>query len=205
MEQDDNYNRLLQAVSKKAALDRETILAEAKAQVKEIEAQTRDELDQIQGQIRAEADRAILLEKDRLLGQSQMASRLVRQSARVRLLERAFAEAHKAMAALPKSPAYSDILGGLIAETLAFVGPDATIKVAASEETLCREWINKHKLTCQLDGINAEPGTVVALAKEGDREMDNSLATRLARVESLYQQDVAVTLFQEETKDRGHE
>jgi vacuolar-type H+-ATPase subunit E/Vma4 len=204
MGHDDNYDKLLQSVSKQATLDREKVLAEAKETVRQIEAQTQAEIGQIRNEIEAEAQREIRLEKDRLLGQSQMAFRLARQSSRVRLLRQAFAQAKKDVAALPQSPQYPAILGALIAEALAITGPDSLIKVAASEEKLCRAWIGQQKLSCQMQAIQAESGTVLAFAAQGDRQADNSLATRLARVESLCQQDVAVILFQDDAENRGN-
>lgn len=203
MGQDDNYDKLLQAVSQQAALDREKVLAEAKESVRQIEAQTRVEIEQIQSNIQAEAQREIRLEKDRLLGRSQMAFRLTRQSARVRLLKQAFAQAKKAVAALPKSPQYRDILGALMTEALAITGPDSRITVSVSEEKLCRAWLGQQKLSCQIQAIDAEPGTVLAVSAQGDRRVDNSLVTRLARVESLCQQDIAVVLFQDDAESRG--
>ena len=204
MGHDDNYDKLLQAVNQQATLDREKVLAEAKETVRQIEAQTQAEIGQIQNEIQAEAQREIGLEKDRLLGRSQMAFRLTRQSARVRLLKQAFALAQKAVAALPKSPQYRDILGALMAEALAVAGSDSLIKVAVSDEKLCREWILQQKLTCMMQAIEADSGTVLAFAAHGDQQVDNSLATRLARVESLCQQDVAVILFQDDAKTRGN-
>ena len=204
MGHDDNYDKLLQAVNQQATLDREKVLAEAKETVRQIEAQTQAEIGQIQNEIQAEAQREIGLEKDRLSGRSQMAFRLTRQSARVRLLKQAFALAQKEVAALPKLPQYRDILGALMAEALAVAGPDSLIKVAVSDEKLCREWIRQQKLNCTMQAIEADSGTVLAFAAHGDQQVDNSLATRLARVESLCQQDVAVILFQDDAKNRGN-
>ena len=95
MGHDENYDKLLQAVSQQAALDRDKVLAEAKESVRQLKAQTQVEIEQIQNKIQAEAQREIRLEEDRLLGRSQMACRLARQSVRVRLLKQAFALAQK--------------------------------------------------------------------------------------------------------------
>ena len=203
MGHDENYDKLLQAVSQQAARDRDKVLAEAKEGVRQLKAQTQVEIEQIQDKIQAEAQQEIRLEKDRLLGRSQMACRLARQGVRVRLLKQAFALAQKEVAALAQSPQYRDILGALMAEALAVVGPDSLIKVAVSDEKVCREWIRKQKLTCEMQAIDAEPGTVLAFAAHGDQQVDNSLATRLARVESLCPQDVAVILFQDDARKRG--
>jgi len=78
------------------------------------------------------------------------------------------------------------------------------IKVASSEEALCKEWISQQKLKRTVKGIEAEPGTVLVCASDGDRQVDNGLATRLARAESLCQQDVAKVLFNVDTDNRGH-
>jgi vacuolar-type H+-ATPase subunit E/Vma4 len=129
-----------------------------------------------------------------------MTHRLAYQSSRVRLLKQAFAQAREALAGLPRSPQYRDILGELLAEALTIVGPDALVKVAASDEKLCRAWISQRKLSCTVQAIDAEPGTVLAFAADGDRQVDNSLATRLARAESLFQHDVAPVLFQDATE-----
>jgi len=204
MGHDENYDKLLQAVSQQAALDRDKVLAEAKESVRQLKAQTQVEIEQIQNKIQAEAQREIRLEEDRVLGRSQMACRLARQGVRVRLLKQAFALAQKEVAAFPSSPQYRDILGALMAEALAVVGPDSLVKVAVSDEKLCREWIRQQKLTCTMQAIEAESGTVLAFAAHGDQQVDNSLATRLARVESLCQQDVAVILFQDDAKNRGN-
>ena len=203
MGHNDNYDKLLQAVSQQAALDREKVLSEAQEKVRQIEAQTQAEIEQIQGRIEAESQREIRLEKDRALGRSRMAFRLARQSVRVRLLKQAFDQARAEMDRLPQSPQYGDILGALIAEALTTVGPESLIKVAACDEKLCRAWIGRHKLSCTIQTIQAEPGTVLAFAANGDRQVDNSLSTRLSRVESLCQQDVAAVLFQDVAEDRG--
>ncbi|MCF7974730.1 MAG: V-type ATP synthase subunit E [Phycisphaerae bacterium] len=203
MAQDDNYDKLLHAVNEQATLDRGKVMAEAAEQVRRIEAQTHAEIEQLQGQIRARADREIDQEKDRLSGQSHMAFRAARQAARVRLLKQVFAEAEKAVAALPQSPQYRDILGALITEALAAAGPDALVKVAVSDEKVCRAWLSQHRLSCTVEGIKAERGTVLAVSADGDRQVDNSLSTRLARAESLCQQDAAAFLFQETSDNRG--
>ncbi len=199
----EEHDKLLQTVRERATLDRDAVLAQAKDQIRVIEAQTREDIAQIQRQIQAEAQQAIGLEKDRLSGQAKVAFRLARQASRVRLVKQAFAQAGKALAALPQSPEYRDILGALIAEALDIAGPEAQIKVAASEETLCRAWTRSHGLPCALQAIEAEPGTVLAMTPDGTREVDNSLATRLSRAESLCGHQVAAILFEEASVRRG--
>ena len=199
----EEHDKLLQTVREQAALDRDKILEQAQAQIRVIEAQTRDEGEQIQRQIQAEAQQAIVLEKDRLSGQAKAAFRLARQASRVRRVKQAFGQAGKALAALPQSPEYGDILGALIVEALDILGAEAQIKVAASEEALCRAWIRSQGLKCALQAIEAEPGTVLAITLDGTREVDNSLATRLSRAESLCSHEVASILFQEASVKRG--
>ena len=199
----EEHDKLLQTVRAQAALDRDKVLAKAKDQICVIEAQTRDGIEQIQRQIQAEAQQAIGLEKDRLSGQANVAFRLARQASRVRLVKEVFAQAGKALAALPQSPKYRDILGALIVEALDIVGPEAQIKVAASEETLCRAWMRSQGLRCALQAIEAEPGTVLVISPDGTREVDNSLATRLSRAESLCCHEVAAILFEEASVKRG--
>jgi vacuolar-type H+-ATPase subunit E/Vma4 len=199
----EEHDKLLQTVREQATLDRDKVLAQAQDQVRIIEAQTRDEIEQIERQIQAEAQRAIALERDRLSGQAKVAFRLARQASRVRLIKQAFAQAGNTLAALPQSPKYRDILGALIAEALDIVGPEAEIKVAASEETLCRAWIRSQGLRCSLQAVEAEPGTVLVISPDGTREVDNSLATRLSRAESLCSHEVAAILFEEASVKRG--
>ena len=201
MDRSRNEDKLLLAMDQQAARDREAILRDAQTLVREIEAQNQAAIERVQARIRIEADRTLRLERERLEGQSLVEFRRARQDIQTRLLQQVFRQARRELTALSKSPQYRDILAGLIAEALALTGPDAHVEVAAAEEKLCRDVIKQQALACSLQAAQVEPGTVRVVAADGARRVDNSLQTRLDRVESLCRHEVAALLFQETAQD----
>lgn len=197
MRHQEEQDKLLQAIRAEAALERDAILAKAQLQIDEIEAQTRDETEQIHAQIEAKVRQSLQLERDRLAGQSQAACRLTLQASRMRWIEKAFDEARQTILAMSESPQYPGILGALIVEALDVVGHDGQVSVAASEVKSCRTWLGRQGVSCDLQGIESGPGTVLAATTDGTRRVDNSLMTRLSRVESLCRHQVAAILFED--------
>ena len=203
MEKQSDSEALLKAIQDRAEQDRQEVLAQGRDYVTNIATQTDMAVDKINADGQRQAEQAIGRERDRLLGKAQADRRLALLGAKQRLLHDAFAQAEKEILAVSQSDSYREILGALISEAIDVTGPDSQMAVAGSEVLLCQSLIMEKGIAGTVASTQERAGTIRLTSADGQRRVDNSLHTRLARAQIHHQPEVARILFQERIDTTG--
>lgn len=192
---DETSEALLAAVRRQAEEERQEILAQAQREAQAIEAQADAQIERLKAEALNEANKAILIETDRLLGQARRDKSYALLCAKRRLLLQAFEQAGREIEALPHSDDYANILQTLMAEAVAAAGDNACLIVAKSEKALGKAAAAKLDVACSVKPSDHPPGTVIAASADGHRRIDNSLHRRLSKTEALRKHEIATLLF----------
>jgi vacuolar-type H+-ATPase subunit E/Vma4 len=185
----DDIEMLERAILTEAQDEAEQIKAEAEAKVEAIRKRAQEQ---------AEQEREAILERarqdvERLRGQAvataQLKARSQQLTNREQLLERVFQAAREKLSEIPKRPDYDKIAASLLREALvqlrvkkAEIRADKTTKELLDKsalEEISKELDGEFKITGELE----EGAGVVVEAAEGKLQYDNTLETRLNRLE----------------------
>jgi vacuolar-type H+-ATPase subunit E/Vma4 len=190
------------------------ILFEAQTDAEQIQADAKEKADAIrqQAQQRAESERREILmrstqEAERLRSQivatAQMKARTLQLEHREKLLDKVFNAAKERLSGLQKRPDFDKILAELIQEAVTQLKVDqAEVRAdAASQKVLKDQALNdlSKELKTQLSfGKALEEGTgIVVDADNGRLHYDNTLETRLSRLQSALRSAVYHVLMGE--------
>jgi vacuolar-type H+-ATPase subunit E/Vma4 len=190
------------------------ILRDAQAEAEQIREEAKTKADAVRQRMQeqAEKERQTILERakqeaERLRGQSiataQLKARTVQLEHREKLLDKVFEAARQRIPSLQKRPDYGKIAGELLREALIQLNASSA-EVHADEVTLkslkkdVLDEISK-ELNAQLKmGDALEEGTgVVVDASDGRLHYDNTLETRLNRLQSTLRSSVYQVLMGE--------
>lgn len=186
---DENIKVLSRAVLSDVQGDAEQILAEAKAKAEQIrqraQEQAEAERSKFLEQASVEADRV----RSQVIATNQLKSRTMLLEQREKLLEEVFDTARQQLASVQRGSDYGQIAQRLFREAILQLGGGAAL-VRADEETL------KSLTTSVLEDMSKETGTqirlgnplekghgVIAETEDGRRQYDNTLETRLKRMQ----------------------
>jgi len=201
--EEENIEALSRAVLCDAKIEAEQIQTDAKAKADAIRQRAKEQ---------AESESKAILEKahteaDRLRGQviasAQLKARTVQLEQREKLLDKVFEAARQKLSSIQKRPDYDQITGQLLREALiqlkadnAQVHADDTTLKTLKTQTL--EQISK-ELNAQISlGKSLENGIgVVVDASEGRLHYDNTLETRLSRLQNVLRSSVYHVLMGE--------
>lgn len=186
---DENIKVLSRAVLSDVQGDAEQVIAEAKEKAEKIRRRAQEQ---------AEAERAKILEQatveaERVRGQvvatNQLKARTMLLEQREKLLEEVFAAARQRLPSVQRDSDYEQIAQRLFREAIQQLGGGVAL-VRADEETL------KSLSTGQIESVSTETQTqvrmgeslekghgVVAETEDGHRQYDNTLETRLKRMQ----------------------
>lgn len=193
---DENIKVLSRAVLSDVQGDAEQVLAEARTKAEQIRERAREQ---------AEAERAKILdqatvEADRVRGQvvatNQLKARTMQLEQREKLLEEVFDSAKKRLSSIQRGSDYEKVAHRLLREAIQQLG-GGTIVVRSDEETL------KSLTTGALENLSNETGMqirlgdplekvhgVVAETEDKRRQYDNTLETRLRRMQNTLRSSV---------------
>jgi len=202
--EEENIEALSRAVLCEAKIEAEQIQTDAKAKADAIRQRAKEQ---------AESESKAILEKahteaDRLRGQviasAQLKARTVQLEQREKLLDKVFEAARQKLSSIQKRPDYDQITVQLLREALiqlkadhAQVHADDTTLKTLKTQTL--EQISK-ELNAQISlGKSLENGLgVVVDASEGRLHFDNTLETRLSRLQNVLRSSVYHVLMGEQ-------
>jgi len=193
-----------------------TVLCDAKTEAEQIQSDAKAKADVIRQRAKeqAESDSRAILEKaraeaDRLRGQviasAQLKARTVQLEQREKLLDKVFEAARQKLSSIQKRPDYDQIAAQLLREALiqlkadhAEVHADDTTLKTLNTQTL--EQISK-ELNAQISlGKPPENGLgVVVDASDGRLHYDNTLGTRLSRLQNVLRSSVYHVLMGEKS------
>jgi len=190
------------------------ILFEAQTDAEKIQAEAEEKADAIrqQAQQKAEAERKEILDRarqeaDRLRSQvvatAQMKARTLQLEHREKLLDKVFSAAKERLLGLQKRPDYDKIAAALIREALTQLQVDqAEVRADAATQKVLKDQILSSiskDLNVKLSaGETLEEGTgIVVDADNGRLHYDNTLETRLSRLQSALRSSVYHVLMGE--------
>ena len=195
MGQDPNAGGLFTAIEKSAEGERAVILAAAEAQAREIRARGQAEGERRKAEALRRLEKQLLGEEQRILGEARMEARGEKLLAKRRCIAEAFRRAREEILRLCASDAYPAALERLVEEAIAAAGEAEALEVREADAAAGRAKLAAMGAHLSVRGVAGNPGTVVALARDGRVRVDNSLLARLARAETGDESVVARHLF----------
>ncbi len=166
-----NVEQLLSAVKAKAGNERADILSDAEANKRKIIAEADAEIEKMQSEADRQMEKEIRVESDRILGSARAERRNRLLRVKREIVDDAFSRAREKLTELCKSKEYPKISKALVREAVDAVGGDGKVETGKSL------------------------GTIIVSTKNGHRRVDNSLMTRLTRVETTGIDRVARRIF----------
>lgn len=186
---DENIKVLSRAVLGDAREDAEQAMSEAKAKAETLRQEAQEDATTERSKILEQAKR----ESERVLSQAvavaQLKARTMQLEQREKLLENVFSEARKKLTIMQRDSDYAQVAERLLREALSQLGAN-TAKVRADKTTqelfttsMLEKLSTDLKVKIQL-GDALEKGTgVVVETLDGHRQYDNTLETRLKRMQ----------------------
>jgi vacuolar-type H+-ATPase subunit E/Vma4 len=187
------------------------IMVEAQDEANQLQAEAKEKADAIlkRAQAEAESERKLILDRakqdaDRLRSQatatSQLKSRSSQLEQREKILDNVFAEVKKQLDAVKKRPDYNAIAAMLVREALSQLKVNAA-EIRADESTqkvlkldeVSREFNGKFSFGDKLE----EGSGIVVNAADGKVHYDNTLETRLSRLQATLRSSVYKVLMGE--------
>jgi vacuolar-type H+-ATPase subunit E/Vma4 len=203
MRPEEEIDILSRAILKEAEVDAEQIREEAQAKADAIRQRAQEEAEkerqQILEQARQEAERL----RSQVVANAQLKARTLQLEHREKLLERVFEAAKQKLPAVQKRADYNKLAAQLLREALvqlkankARVQADATTQKVLSDGTLNQV---AKELNAELTmGEPLEEGSgIVVDAADGHLHFDNTLETRLRRLQSSLRSSVYHVLMGE--------
>ena len=189
----------------------QAIMLEARDEAEQLQVEAKEKADAIRkrAQAEAEAERKVILDRakqeaDRLKSQAsataQLKSRSTQLEQREKILDGVFEEVKKQLDAVKKRPDYAAIVAMLVSEALtqlkvteAEISADESTQKVLKLDEISKELKGKFSLSSKL-----EEGTgVVISAASGRINYDNTLETRLSRLQNTLRSSVYKVLMGE--------
>jgi len=201
--EEESIELLSRAILMEARNDAEQIQAEAREKADALRRQAQQQAEAERGQILAEAR----LEAERIRSQgvanAQMKARTLQLAHREKLLDKVFSTAREKLAGLQRRSDYEKIVASLVREAVTQLKVDQA-EVRADAAT--RDLLEKKLLESLTKELNAkltlgeplEKGTgIIVTADNGRLHYDNTLETRLERLQSALRSSVYHVLMGE--------
>jgi len=180
-----------------AQQEAQAILDEARAKADSLRSQAEAKAAVESERILAAARQTVEKLIDQATAKAQLEAQMLKLQRREQALQRALAKARLRLATIPERPDYADIVRRLISEAVTYMG-DAAFVIradAATQRVLDQILLADlaQQLNVQLEsGPQLEEGTgIVLTTPDGRRRYDNTLETRLARI----QEDVRTPVY----------
>ena len=202
---EENMEPLSRAILKEAEVDAQQMREEAKTKADAIRQRAREEAENVRREIleraRQEADRL----RSQTLSSAQLKARTMQLEHREKLLDRVFEAAKEKLADIQKRPDYDQLAAMLLREALVQLRVNkAEIRADQATRTLLEKKALKD-ISGELNGQftvseNLEEGRgVIVDAGEGRLHYDNTLETRLQRLQSTLRASVYKLLMGEQS------
>ncbi|HET9911614.1 MAG TPA: V-type ATP synthase subunit E family protein [Anaerolineales bacterium] len=201
--EEEEIEVLSRAILKEADVDAEQIKEEAKAKADAIrqraQAEAEQERKQILDQARQEAERL----RSQVVANAQLKARTLQLEHREKLLDRVFEAAKQKLPAIQKRADYNRLAAQLLREALVQLKANkAIVRADAATQKILKDGALKelsNELNAELSiGDTLEEGSgVIVDASDGHLHFDNTLETRLRRLQSSLRSSVHQVLMGE--------
>lgn len=189
MTEQDKVQALERAIMEIAQQEAQTLLNEARAKADSLQRQAQDKAAVESERIRAEAQQTVAELLNQARAKAQLEAQMLKLQRREQVLKRTFDKARQQLAALPQRPDYADIARRLIGEAATYMGDAAFIVQADAATNHVLDDACLADLAQQLN-VRLERGAqlaagvgIVLTTPDGHRRYDNTLETRLTRVQ----------------------
>lgn len=202
--EEEEIEILSRAILKEADVDAEQIREEAKAKADAIRQRAQEEAEKERRQILDQAQQEAERLRSQVIASAQLKARTIQLEQREKLLERVFEAAKQKLPDVRKRSDYNKLAAQLLREALvqlkakkARIQADAATQKVLSNGTL--EELSKELNAELVIGDALEEGSgVVVDASDGHLHFDNTLETRLRRLQSSLRSAVHQVLMGEE-------
>ncbi len=185
----DKVQMLEQAIMEIAHQEAQTILKRAQAEADSICKQAQRDADRESARIRQEAQQKVAQTLEQAVAKARLEAQMLILQRREQLLTRTFDEVRQRLSTLPQRADYAAIVQNLIGEAVTWLGGEAFVICAdaVTDQVLTDAFLADlaQKLKVRLErGPVLETGTGIILSTpDGHRRYDNTLETRLSRLQ----------------------
>jgi len=198
-----NIPTLESAIMEEAREEARQILADAQAQVQDIRQQAQAQADAERDTILQRAQEETKALREHTVAAAQLEAQALKLKRREELLKRTFADARQRLASVPQWPDYEQIVRRLVREAVEHLSADeALVRAAAGARQVLDD-----KTLADLgreSGVHLRAGEplahstgVVLETLDGHRRLDNTLETRLDRMQETLRTAVYRILMEE--------
>jgi V/A-type H+/Na+-transporting ATPase subunit E len=200
---EENIEPLTRAILKEAEVDARQIREEAKSQADAVRQRAKEEAEKVRRDILDRAQEDADRSRSQTLASAQLKARTMQLEHREKLLDRVFQAAKEKLVDIQKRPDYDQLASQLLREALTQLRVNkAEIRADQTTRTLLEKKILRD-ISDELKGQfsladNLEEGTgIVVEAADGRLHYDNTLETRLQRMQSTLRASVYKVLMGE--------
>ncbi len=189
MTEQDKVQVLERAIMEIAQQEAQAILDEARVKADSLQKQAQDKATAESEHILEEARQTVEVLLDQARAKAQLEAQMLKLQRREQVMMQTFDKARQQLATIPQRPDYADIVRRLISEAATTMGDEAFVIQADAATNRVLDDAFLENLTQQLNvhlelGPQLEEGTgVVLTTPDGHRRYDNTLETRLTRVQ----------------------
>ncbi len=191
---------LIKALSEEAEAQRDKILADAKAENREIIRQAEVTVADLKQKRFNDCDDKLRVENGRILGGARLQARNLAMQAKHEVLEEAFKRALSKLGNLRKQREYIGVFNRLASEALnEFGGADKdkiTVFVDARDIELCRDFFDSRSISYEIDTSQTFLGGLEISSFDLSFKISNTLEGRLARKKKALLGKLATILFE---------
>lgn len=191
---------LIKALSEEAEAQRDKILADAKAESREIIRQAEATVEDLQQKSFNDCDDKLRVEKGRILGGARLQSRNLAMQAKHEVLEQAFKRAISKLANLRNQREYIGLFNRLASEVLDEFGGDDKDKIIvfvdARDIGLCHDFFDSRRIPYEIDTSKTFLGGLEITSSDISFKVSNTLEGRLARKKNGLLGKLATILFE---------
>lgn len=202
---DENIEPLSRAILKEAEVDAQQMREEAKSKADAIRQRAQEEAENVRREILDRAQQEAERLRSQSLSSAQLKARTMQLESREKLLDRVFEAAREKLADVQKRPDYDQLAAMLLREALTQLRINkADIKADQATRALLEKKALK-EISSELKGQftfaeNLEEGRgVVIEAADGKLHYDNTLETRLERLQGTLRSSVHKLLMGEQS------
>jgi V/A-type H+/Na+-transporting ATPase subunit E len=193
---EESIQALSRAVQSEARAEAEQILAEAKAKAEAIQQRAQGQAAAERTEILERASREAERIRSQAIATTQLKARTLQLERREKLLDSAFEAVRQQLPAVQQRADYDQIARHLLREALIHLGADAA-QIRADEQTLTLLTDQVLAGVSKELGVQAQLGTplkqgtgVIVETVDGHRQYDNTLETRLSRLQNVLRSPV---------------
>lgn len=189
MTEQDKVQVLERTIMEIAQQEVQAILDEARAKADSLKKQAEIKAETESDHILAEAQHTAKEFLSQAVAKAQLEAQMLKLQRREHVLMRTFDEARQRLTTIPQRPDYTGIVRRLISEAATYMGDEAFIVQADAATDRVLDDAFLADLAAQLNvhlerGPHLEEGTgIVLTTPDGHRRYDNTLGTRLTRVQ----------------------